>query len=140
MKQSVKLIVGNWKMNGLSADLTGAVTEMLAALKAEFKTAEDAMRKRIRAGEIKSKDGGYPELGDLRNRFGERFTALADEQPADAVALDALFFARLDMAAEVPDLYRRLITHHLTSPKLAELIWRVRADGNEEFLLGATRG
>ena len=35
MKQSVKLIVGNWKMNGVAADLTGAVAEMLVALKAE---------------------------------------------------------------------------------------------------------
>ncbi len=35
MKQSVKLIVGNWKMNGVAADLTGAVAEMLTALKAE---------------------------------------------------------------------------------------------------------
>ncbi|MFC5344441.1 triose-phosphate isomerase [Brevundimonas staleyi] len=35
MKQSVKMIVGNWKMNGVAADLTGAVAEMLAALKAE---------------------------------------------------------------------------------------------------------
>ena len=33
MKQSVKMIVGNWKMNGVAADLTGAVTEMLADLK-----------------------------------------------------------------------------------------------------------
>ena len=34
MKQSVKMIVGNWKMNGVAADLTGAVSEMLADLKA----------------------------------------------------------------------------------------------------------
>ncbi len=34
MKQSVKMIVGNWKMNGVSADLAGAVAEMLTALKA----------------------------------------------------------------------------------------------------------
>ena len=33
MKQSVKMIVGNWKMNGLGADLSGAVAEMLADLK-----------------------------------------------------------------------------------------------------------
>lgn len=35
MKQSVKLIVGNWKMNGLEADIGGAVAELAAALKAE---------------------------------------------------------------------------------------------------------
>ncbi len=34
MKQSVKMIVGNWKMNGAGADLTGAVSEMLGDLKA----------------------------------------------------------------------------------------------------------
>lgn len=34
MKQSVKMIVGNWKMNGVAADLTGAVAEMQADLKA----------------------------------------------------------------------------------------------------------
>ncbi|WP_298163093.1 triose-phosphate isomerase [Brevundimonas sp.] len=34
MKQSVKLIVGNWKMNGLAADLADAVAGMLADLKA----------------------------------------------------------------------------------------------------------
>ena len=39
MKQSVKLIVGNWKMNGLAADLAGAVSEMLADLKAQPTTA-----------------------------------------------------------------------------------------------------
>ncbi|OYX56954.1 MAG: triose-phosphate isomerase [Brevundimonas subvibrioides] len=33
MKQSVKMIVGNWKMNGLAADLSAAVVEMLADLK-----------------------------------------------------------------------------------------------------------
>ncbi|WGM31165.1 triose-phosphate isomerase [Brevundimonas sp. NIBR11] len=32
MKQSVKMIVGNWKMNGVAADLAGAVAEMLADL------------------------------------------------------------------------------------------------------------
>jgi len=34
MKQSVKMIVGNWKMNGTGADLAGAVAEMLADLNA----------------------------------------------------------------------------------------------------------
>lgn len=35
MKQSVKMIVGNWKMNGVTADLTSAVAEMSSALRAQ---------------------------------------------------------------------------------------------------------
>lgn len=34
MKQSVKMIVGNWKMNGKAADLAASVSEMQADLKA----------------------------------------------------------------------------------------------------------
>lgn len=42
MKQSVKLIVGNWKMNGLGADLTEALA-LAAALKAQPATARTGL-------------------------------------------------------------------------------------------------
>ncbi|WP_309629345.1 triose-phosphate isomerase [Brevundimonas sp.] len=91
MKQSVKLIVGNWKMNGLAADLTGAVAEMLADLSARPAS--------VRAGlcppatlidrMVRAIEGGLIEVGgqDCRVETKGAFTGgVSAEMLADAGA------------------------------------------------------
>src|SRR5262249_3161353 len=89
----------------------------------------------IRAGKAKAdKDGGYPALAELRQRFAERIRKFIDADPKDAVALDAALFSIRQLVADASDdgLYKLIQAHHLNSDKLTPVLDRQYS--TEEFL------
>jgi peroxiredoxin len=107
----------------------------LKAMQAEYKAVLEEVIKEIRAGKIKAtKAGAYDELAELRKRFAKRSRELIDADPKDAVALDAILFSMRELVADAddPTLYDLLLSHHLWSPKLGQIVNRQQA--GESFL------
>jgi thiol-disulfide isomerase/thioredoxin len=117
------------------ADQKPARAEQLKAIQADYQAARDEVLNAIRAGKVKSReDGGYQELADLQNRFAKRTREFIDAEPKDESALDAILFSIRQLVADANDqsLYQQILGHHLTNPKLAEVVDRHYA--TDEFL------
>jgi thiol-disulfide isomerase/thioredoxin len=108
--------------------------DQLKALRADYRKEYDELLQAVRAGKVKVKDGGVPEIAELRKRFAERARRLIDADPKDEVALEAILFSLHDLVADADDtkLYEVLTAHHLASPKLGSVVGRPNAD--EKFL------
>jgi RNA polymerase sigma factor (sigma-70 family) len=109
--------------------------EQFKAIQSDYEKGIAAVEADIRAGKAKAgKDGGYPALAELRERFAKRARRLIDDDPKDAVALDAILFGIRQLVADAEDdgLYKLLQAHHLGSDKLAPLLERQHAP--DDFL------
>jgi RNA polymerase sigma factor (sigma-70 family) len=109
--------------------------EQLKTIEAEYRSAYEEVLAAIRAGKVQAdKDGGFAEVAAVRRRFAERVRRLIDADPKDEVALDAILFGCRELVADAddPKLYDLLAAHHLSSPKLVQVVGRFQAD--EPFL------
>jgi RNA polymerase sigma factor (sigma-70 family) len=101
--------------------------DRLKAIKEAYTKARDEYGKAVGAGTIKpDADGKYPGWAEVVERHARLARKLLDEDPADAVACDALVFCIADLGtggyAADPALYRIAREHHAASEKLEPVL------------------
>jgi thiol-disulfide isomerase/thioredoxin len=111
----------------LADDMPSVRADRLKSIQDEYKKANDAIGKAIRAGAMKPNDKGeYPEWTDLQKKTLKRVREFIDSDPSDAAALEAMIVALNDLGAYETDadLYKLVIKHHAASEKVDPLLRR----------------